>query len=298
MGSWMAMLDGIWILTLQAGPNDTITGTAYNNGATYPLTGTYTNPTRGMAPTDAGSRGTITLTYTTPAGKYSLTLQFDERNGAIAPDGGAFTSPTEEGGFSFRRLAQGEGTPTPGLTPTPANVVQLPAPAATPQLAAVPCSLSGANLVKNATLCLVVPTGWAVAASSNSNVTLTGPGGSPSAPVRLVIGAGTVSSPTTAAAIEQHVVGTYSSAYPDFKACSAEAAETVDGIVGTGATYCYTDPRAPGVALMAHLWQATSKGGSVAYLYQLTGQAPLTAAQTDAQTVFAQLNWLIFQISH
>jgi hypothetical protein len=295
MGVWVAMLDGIWILTLQAGANDTITGTAYNNGATYPLTGTYTNPTRGMQPTDPGSRGTIALTFTTPAGKYSVTLQFDERNGAIMPDGGDFKAPTLEGGMAFRRLAQGEGTPTPGATPTPANVDQLPAP---PHLASVACTASGAGLVKTLTLCLSVPPGWTVAASDTTSVTLTEPGGSTGTPVRLVIVAGTVNSPTTVAAVEQQAAENYGRTFPDFKACAAEAAETVDGMAGIGATYCYTDPKAPGVAQMAHLWQATSKGGSVVYLYQLSGQAPLTAAQASAQIVLDTLQWLIFQISH
>jgi hypothetical protein len=107
----------------------------------------------------------------------------------------------------------------------------------------------------------------------------------------------TLGSPTTATTIEQRVADSYRGIYPGFKACGAEAAETVDGMTGIGATYCYTDPKASGVAQMAHLWQATSKGGSVVYFYQLTGPAPLTTVQAGVQAVLDTLQWLIFQVS-
>ena len=169
-----------------------------------------------------------------------------------------------------------------------------PSPAVSPSghPTSVPSALptpSGPDKESNAGVTVIVPDGWAVAASDSESITLTGPNTDGS----ITIASGSSTPPQSAQQNVATVDAFFKQQYPDTKACSKDTTGSLNGVTGISWELCFTiTSGAQSASAAALLFVGANSDGSIYYaMYMLSLASNIQTFAKEAAPVIKGITW-------
>ena len=170
-------------------------------------------------------------------------------------------------------------SPSPAVTPS-AHPTSVPSALPTP---------SGPDRESNAGVTVTVPDGWAVAASDNESITLTGPNSDGS----ITIASGSSTPPQTAQQNVATVDAFFKQQYPDTKACNKTTTGSLNGVAGISWELCFTiTGGGQSASAAALLFVGANSDGSIYYaMYMLSLASNIQNFAKEAAPVIKGITW-------